>query len=57
MLQTAASRTPRDANVLDVPILFVNPQMHILVQSVALGSVIGELVLGFSLLGWWGLVI
>jgi hypothetical protein len=57
LLQTAASRTPEHANVLDVPILFVNPRMHIFVQSLALASVIAELVLGFNLYRWVGLVI
>ena len=57
MLQTAAARTPENANVLDVPPLFVNPRMRVLVQAMALATVIAELVIGFSLYRWFGLVI
>jgi len=54
MLQTAAARTPRNANVLDVPALFVNPRMHTLVQLLAFSSAIAELWVGFSLFRWVG---
>lgn len=57
MLQTAAARTPHNANALDVPILFVNPRMYKLVQIMAFSSVVAELWMGFSLFRWIGLVI
>lgn len=56
MLQTAAGRTPRTP-ILEVPLLFMNPRMYNTVQFVGLSSVIAELVVGFALFSWWGLVI
>jgi len=60
MVQTTAGRTPlpwqREA-ILDVPTLFMHPRMFRIVQNVALLSVIVELVLGYRLFGWWGLLI
>lgn len=57
MLQAAASRTPKYADPNDVPISFCKPRMYVLVQTLSLGSVIAELVLGFNLYRWIGLVI
>jgi hypothetical protein len=57
MLQLAASRTPKYANPMDVPMPFCEPRMYILVQTVSVGSVAAELVIGFSLYRWLGLLI
>jgi hypothetical protein len=56
MLQTAASRTPHNANPNEVPILFCEYQMYIVVQSVGLCSVVAAVVLGYKFYGWWGLI-
>jgi len=57
LLQTAAARTPRDADPYDVPIAFANPRVHFMVQTIAFSSVIAEVWVGFSLFRWVGLII
>lgn len=60
MLQSAWERTPlpwQHEAVFDVPYHFLKPGMFVAVQILSFLTVPTELVIGFSLFRWWGLVI
>lgn len=57
MLQLAASRMPKRPSALDVPALFLDRRMYTVVHILSLGSVLLEIVIGFQLYRWFGLVI
>jgi hypothetical protein len=60
MLQIAAGKTPfpwQNEALFDVPKAFLDPGMFRTVQALAMISIVSELLIGFHVLRWWGLVI
>lgn len=56
MLQVAGHRTPFPGNrfaILEVPPVFLAPGMFMLVEFLALGSIITEIAIGIILYSWW----
>lgn len=58
LIQAAGARSPtRPEDVLDVPPMFMDRRMRLLVLNLSYGLIVAELVMGFLMFGWVGLVI
>jgi hypothetical protein len=42
---------------MDVPLVFTRPLLRLIVHSLSLMGLLAELVIGFHLLRWWGLLV
>jgi hypothetical protein len=58
LIQAAAARTPTSPEgILDVPSIFMDRRMRLLVLFLSYGLIIAELAIGFRMYRWAGLVI